>query len=63
MESSDPLLLTPLAASRRLSLARSTLYELMLTGQIVSVKIGRARRIPVAALNDYIDRLVREQGA
>ena len=59
----NPLLLTPVAAARRLSLARSTLYELMLTGQIVSVKIGRARRIPEAALNAYIDKLVREQGA
>ena len=62
MDSSGPLLLTPVEAARRLSLARSTLYALLLTGQIVSVKIGRSRRIPASALIDYIDGLQREQG-
>ena len=63
METSAPLLLTPVEAARRLSIARSSLYELVLTGEIVSVKIGRSRRIPATALEDYVDRLVREQGA
>ena len=62
MESSV-LLLTPVEAARRLSLARSTLYELVLTGEIVSIKIGRSRRIPAAALDAYIARLLAEQGA
>ena len=57
------LLLTVKESARRLSLARSTLYELVLTRQIESVKIGRSRRIPLDALTDYIDRLRREQGA
>ncbi len=56
-----PLLLTPVAAARRLSIARSSLYELLLTGQIESIKIGRARRIPLDALTDFIDRKRREQ--
>ena len=56
------LLLTPTEAARRLSLARSTLYELVLTGEIDSIKIGRSRRIPVDALTDYIDRK-RRNGA
>jgi excisionase family DNA binding protein len=51
------LLLTAEEAARRLSLARSTLYELLLTGKIESVKIGRARRVPVDALEDFVDRL------
>ena len=65
MESSvlQPLLLTPVEAARRLSIARSSLYELLLTGEIVSLKIGRSRRVPLAALAEYIDRKVREQGA
>ena len=62
-QASQPLLLTPVEAARRLSLARSTLYELVLTGQIASIKIGRSRRIPLDALTDFIDRLRREQGA
>ncbi len=63
MESSAPLLLTPIEAARRLSLAQSTLYQLLTRGEIESVKIGRCRRIPMDALTDYIDRLRREQGA
>ena len=65
MESSvlQPLLLTPQEAARRLSIARSSLYSLLLTGEIVSLKIGRSRRVPLAALAEYIDRKVREQGA
>ena len=63
MDTSAPLLLTPAEAAKRLSLARSTLYELVLTGEIVSIKIGRSRRIPIEALTDYIARLRREQGA
>ena len=50
------LLLTPEEAARRLSLARSTLYELVLTGEIESFKIGRSRRIPADALTDFIER-------
>ncbi len=63
MDSSGPLLLTPVEAAKRLSIARSSLYELLLRGEIVSITIGRSRRIPMDALTDYIDRLRREQGA
>ena len=63
MESTVPLLLTPAEAARRLSIARSSLYELLLTGEIVSIKIGRSRRIPLDALSDFIDRKKRDQGA
>lgn len=59
----SPLLLTPAEAARRLSLGRSTLYQLVLTGEIESIKIGKSRRIPAAALAEYVDRKLREQGA
>ena len=59
----NPLLLTPKAAAKRLSLAESTLYQLLTSGQIESVLIGRARRIPMEALISYIDRLRLEQRA
>ena len=59
----NPLLLTPVEAAKRLSIARSSLYELLLTNQIVSLKIGRSRRVPLDALAEYIDRKLREQGA
>ena len=55
----ERLLLTPAEAARRLSLAQSTVYQLLLTRQLVSIKIGRSRRIPMDALTAYIDRLRR----
>ena len=57
----DPLLLTPKEAARQLSLASSTLYQLLLRGEVESVTIGRSRRIPMSALTAYVDRLRREQ--
>ena len=55
------LLLTPKAAAQRLSLAESTLYQLLTSGELESITIGRARRIPMEALTDYIARLREEQ--
>ena len=57
----NPLLLTPKAAAKRLSLAESTLYQLLTNGQIESILIGRARRIPTDALISYVNRLREEQ--
>lgn len=37
-------------AARFLSLSRTTLYELMESGRLVYVKLGRARRIPRRAV-------------
>jgi excisionase family DNA binding protein len=54
------LLVTPQEAAERLGLSRSTIYELIGEGRIHAVRIGRARRIPVGALADYVDRLVAE---
>ena len=58
----NPLLLRPAEVTERLSLSRSVVYELLLRREIESILIGRSRRIPMAALVAYIDRLRREQG-
>ena len=55
------VLLTPSEAAVRLSIGRTKLYELMAAGLIQSVCIDRSRRIPVTALNDYVERLLRDQ--
>lgn len=52
------LLLTVIEAAQVLNLSRSLMYELVLTGQVVSLKIGRARRIPVSELQAYVARQV-----
>jgi excisionase family DNA binding protein len=53
-------LLTIKEASDRLGLSRSTVYPLVMTGQVQSVKIGRARRIPVSAIDEFVERKVRD---
>lgn len=57
----NPLLLTVEAAADRLSVGRTTLFELISSGAVASVKIGRARRIPASALDEYVRRLTAEQ--
>ena len=44
-------------AAKRLSLSRSLLYQLLMSGEIESVKVGRARRIPASALDAYVNQL------
>jgi excisionase family DNA binding protein len=50
-------LLTTEQAARRLSISRARLYELLMSGQIESVKIGASRRVPDEAVDDYIGKL------
>ena len=58
------LLLTVPQAAEALGLGRSVIYELLLTGELAGVKIGRARRIPVCSLETFIAcRMAREQTA
>ncbi len=58
----DELLLSIDEAARRLSCGRSYLYELIRRGEIVSVKLGRSRRVPVQALQDYAQARIAEEG-
>jgi excisionase family DNA binding protein len=51
---SNKLLLTVPEAARSLGLCRSFVYELVRAGELTSVKIGRARRVPFAALEAFI---------
>lgn len=53
----DKLLLSPSEAAEALSIGRSKLYELLTAGQLESVRIGSCRRIPLAAVMDYVQRL------
>lgn len=55
-----PLLLKPEEAADALGIARTRVYQLMRAGELRSVKIGKVRRIPVAALQAYVERLQGE---
>ena len=56
----DIVLLTIPVAMHRLSISRSSLYELMALGEIVSVKLGRSRRVPAASIDDFVARRIAE---
>lgn len=51
------MLLTPERAADQLDVGRTTVYGLMASGELDSVKIGRSRRIPAEALVAYVERL------
>ena len=59
--SDGPLLVSVPRAAELLSVGRSEAYQLVLRGEIASVKIGRSRRVPMAALEAFVERLVEEQ--
>jgi excisionase family DNA binding protein len=60
IETYPKLLLTIAEAAQRLNLSRSLLYDLVLSGQIVSIKISKARRIPLSALEAFIEQRLQE---
>ncbi|WP_308250878.1 helix-turn-helix domain-containing protein [Nonomuraea rhizosphaerae] len=47
-------------AMRLLKLSRTTVYEQLRTGRLRSVRQGRSRLIPPAAIREYIALLERE---
>jgi excisionase family DNA binding protein len=48
------VLLTPEAAADALSLSRSTVYLELAAGRLESIRVGRARRIPADAIEDWL---------
>lgn len=55
-DASDRLLLRIPEVAERLSVGRSTIYELVNANLLPTVRIGRAVRIPAAALRDWVER-------
>jgi excisionase family DNA binding protein len=48
------LLVRPEEAARMLQISRTEMFRMIGSGEIASILIGRRRRIPVAALNEYV---------
>ncbi len=53
----DPILYRCEDAARALGIGRSKMFELIATGQIPSVQIGRARRVRRRALEEFAARM------
>lgn len=57
-----PLLLSVDTAAQLLGIGRSKCYELVTSGALRSVRIGRARRIPTSELSRYCADLAAHSG-
>ena len=60
---SPRLLITVEAAAELLSISRTRMYALIKAGEVMSVRVGRLRRIPVGALDAFMTRLLSDQNA
>ncbi len=54
-------LLTVKQVADRLAVGRTTVYELIAKQQIRTIKIGRARRVPESAVEQWIAQQLRDQ--
>ena len=59
----ERVLLTVAEVAEALHIGRSKVFDLVIGGEIESVKIGKLRRIPVSAVHDYAARLVADHEA
>lgn len=57
------LLVTMPQAAEALSVGRTTVYELVRAGRLATVRVGRRRLVPVAALVALVDELQRQDVA
>ena len=46
-------------AAELLSLSRDRVYQLIRSKQLRSVQVGKCRRVPARALDEYVSRLLR----
>jgi excisionase family DNA binding protein len=56
----DRLLLSPDEVAELLDVSRSRVYDLMRKRELVSVRIGRCRRIPVVAVQRFVEQLIED---
>lgn len=60
-DASAPLLLTVAAAAALLGIGRTTTNQLVMSGQLKSVQLGRRRLVVRASLQEYIQMLLDEK--
>jgi excisionase family DNA binding protein len=59
-DTQDRVLYKPEDAASRLQVSRTTVYDLINSGDLVRVKVGRAARITSESVDGYIARLVQQ---
>ena len=56
-----PLLVTVPEAARILSIGRTALYQLVWSGDLTPIHIGRSVRFPIEELQDFIERRIASE--
>jgi excisionase family DNA binding protein len=56
-ETQAPMLVSAVRAAALLGIGRTTLYELIWSGELKPLRIGRCVRFRVSDLEDFVDRL------
>lgn len=57
----EQVLLTPEEAGRALNIGRSKVFDLIRSGELASIKIGRLRRVPVDEVRKFAQRRIKEE--
>lgn len=50
----DKILLKPIEAAELLGIGRTRIYEMLASGELPSIRIGRSIRVPVDALRKWV---------
>jgi len=56
VERDEKLLLSVVEAAQRLGVGRTLMYELLGSGQIESMHVGRLHKVPTEALTAFVER-------
>ena len=56
IESDEKLLLSVIEAAHRLGVGRTLMYELLGSGQIESMHVGRLHKVPAEELTAFVER-------
>ena len=59
----ERILLTVEEAGQLLGIGRTKTYALVKCGELESVQIGRLRRVPRAAIDDYANKLINQRNS
>ena len=55
LEVDDRLLVSVKEAARLLSVGETAMWDLLMSGEVASVKVGRRRLVPVERLRQWVD--------
>lgn len=59
----EALLTVPQVADHHLHVSRAKVWELVHSGELRSLKIGWARRVPASAVAEFIERALAEEAS